>query len=501
MDALMFVASAVVGTSVVVVRPKHHPLIIVVKKLLLSSSLHEQLQKGLSLNAKERVCTVSPDNVPLDGGHDRNQMRLEKLWHRATYCLIRHEPPHLPTHTRPPDGDIYVLLQKRSSLKDYYPGTWDPTPGGVVGYGESYEENIQRELQEEMGMVVVMTETETKTKTKTKSYSNTTLKKLFTFPYQDEATVRVYGGFFECIYRGTLNELQLQTEEVEEVRRIHLRDLQDWMTQSPQDFMPDSIYALQLYLQHQQDMKVSRRFLKGSSSDLEQFRIRPKIQAIFFDCDDCLYFDDWTTANRLTKKIDEWCTEQHGLPTGRAYELYKQYGTALRGLLAEGYLEDTPEAIDRFLETVHDIGIEKGDLIQPDPRLQQILAKLDPSIPRYIFTASVAAHARRCLQALGIEEYFPAIIIDCKQCDLETKHSLHSFHKAMEIAGVQDPQACLFLDDSITNIEAARRVGWRAILVGTVARDTGSTHSSEDAELELESIHDIETVLPEIFVQ
>jgi pyrimidine 5'-nucleotidase len=211
-----------------------------------------------------------------------------------------------------------------------------------------------------------------------------------------------------------------------------------------------------------------------------------------------LYFDNWTTANRLTKKIDEWCTKQHGLSSGHAYQLYKQYGTALRGLLAEGYLEDTPEAIDLYLETVHDIGVEQ--LIQPDLRLQQVLAKLDPTIPRYVFTASVEAHARRCIRALGIEEYFDPTIIDCKRCDLETKHSQHSFAKAMEVAGVTDPQACLFLDDSLTNIQAARHVGWRSILVGKVARDTGSAISSEHAELEIRTIHGIESVLPELFV-
>ena len=43
-------------------------------------------------------------------------------------------------------------MQKRSPLKDYAPGFWDLTTGGVVGQGESDEINAQRELAEELGL-------------------------------------------------------------------------------------------------------------------------------------------------------------------------------------------------------------------------------------------------------------------------------------------------------------------------------------------------------------
>ena len=39
-----------------------------------------------------------------------------------------------------------------------------------------------------------------------------------------------------------------------------------------------------------------------------------------------------------------------------------------------------------------------------------MLLKIDPSIPKYIFTASVRDHAERCLRALGIEDLFVDII-------------------------------------------------------------------------------------------
>lgn len=353
-----------------------------------------------------------------------------------------------------------------------------------MGYGETYRENAVRELKEEMGIDV------------DRENSPHSLERLFTFPYEDDR-VRVWGDLYECVYRGALKDLKMQEEEVDEVLRMSLlQDLSVRIETSPEQFMPDACHAMRLYFQRKADMKVNRRLLKGySSGNLNSYNLRPKPQAVFFDCDDTLYFDGWKTANQLTKKIDEWCTN-HGLKPGQAYELYKQYGTALRGLLAEGYLADTEDAIDGFLKAVHDIPIQ--DLLQRDEELREMLMMIDPSLPKYIFTASVGHHAERCLQALGIEDLFDGII-DCKKCDFESKHSEHSFRVAMEVAGVDNPEKCLFLDDSLTNIRSARLIGWRSVLVGRVGRDCGSPISSEHAELEVDRIHDMRKVLPELF--
>lgn len=61
--------------------------------------------------------------------------------------------------------------------------------------------------------------------------------------------------------------------------------------------------ALRLYLQRHQDLRVDRRLLHGySGSDLDNYCLRPKPSAIFFDCDDCLYFDS------------EFCYDKYCLP-------------------------------------------------------------------------------------------------------------------------------------------------------------------------------------------
>ncbi|GFH55191.1 hypothetical protein CTEN210_11667 [Chaetoceros tenuissimus] len=441
--------------------------------------LVEALEQGTTLNATENVCTVDSNNVPTPHGHARSQMRLHKMWHRATYIIIQHIQGEEPLK----DEDIYLLVQRRSNIKDYCPSKLDPTPGGVVGFGESYTLNATREMMEEMNIDVENGVNE--------------MKYLFTFPYQDEH-VKVWGGMYQVKYRGKLEDIKMQPEEVSQVLRLNLNEIRQLAQDDPDDWMPDGLHAIKLYLQYRHDHLLKRRLLKGySHGNLEKYALRPKPQVIFFDCDDCLYFDGWQLASQLTAKIEEWCTTKKNLPPGEAYELYKKHGTALKGLLAEGHMEDCEEEIDSYLRDVHDLPIHEH--LSIDEELRNLILQIDPSIPKYIFTASVRHHAERCLKALGIEDLF-VDIIDVKSCNLETKHAKSSFEAAMNIAGVEDPESCLFLDDSLTNIKAAREVGWRAYLVGKVGRDCGKPISSEHAEHELDRIHDMKKVLPEIFV-
>mmetsp|Transcript_28571 Transcript_28571/g.58404 ORF Transcript_28571/g.58404 Transcript_28571/m.58404 type:complete len:556 (+) Transcript_28571:130-1797(+) len=214
----------------------------------------------------------------------------------------------------------------------------------------------------------------------------------------------------------------------------------------------------------------------------------------FFDCDDCLYFNNWGTAKLLTAKIEHYCRDHLSLPEGKAYELYKKHGTCLRGLLEEGLIADS--GVDAFLEAVHDIPLHD---IHPSPELRALL--LRTPFPRWVFTASVASHAKRCLQRLGIDDLFLGII-DCKACNLATKHSPSAFADAMRVAGVGEGEGgrCVFFDDSVKNLHTAKvDMGWNTVLVGLYGRDDGQRIVCGEADYEVDSILDIEKELPFLF--
>jgi pyrimidine 5'-nucleotidase len=320
-------------------------------------------------------------------------------------------------------------------------------------------------------------------------------KKLFSFPREEKSIVSVFEHTFDTIDESTLSNKSPADNQFGTYKIMTLKEL----SQLQNHIQPSiSKHVLQLYLQHHHDSRINRRLLRGmSGSNIDSYTLRPKPKVVFFDCDDCLYFDNWNIAGHLTRKIEDHCQTAFNLPKGRAYELYKEHGTCLRGLIAEGFLDrDCQKSMDGFLDEVHNLPIHQ--LLAPDDKLRQIILAIDPTVRKFVFTASVRHHATRCLQALGIDDLFDGII-DVKDCNFETKHSTSSFHIAMKKAGVDNVEECVFLDDSLTNIKAASQVGWRSVLVGTTGRDCGKKVTSEHAEIEIERIHDMEKILPELF--
>ncbi len=86
------------------------------------------------------------DDLPVVNGQDevigkapRREVHLKGLLHRSVHIVIMNKKGQ-------------VLLQKRSSGKDSFPGYWDVSVGGHVDPGESYAEAARRELKEEMGL-------------------------------------------------------------------------------------------------------------------------------------------------------------------------------------------------------------------------------------------------------------------------------------------------------------------------------------------------------------
>lgn len=158
----------------------------------------------------ELVVVVDAENNVI-GEAPRQEMRRNRLWHRATYVFVF-------------DSAGRLHVQKRTMTKDVYPGYWDPAAGGVVLAGESCEEAARRELEEELGI------------------SNVPLRHAFDFRYEDEAS-HLWGGVYECVYDGPL---RLQQEEVEDVVRMTPDEIQSRSTGEP--FTPDGLVALKRLL-------------------------------------------------------------------------------------------------------------------------------------------------------------------------------------------------------------------------------------------------------------
>jgi len=139
----------------------------------------------------------------------RQQMRAQRLRHRATYIVVH-------------DGMGKILVQRRTDIKDFYPGWLDATAGGVVQSGENVLAAARREAEEELGIAGV-------------PFAE---HGLF---YFEEEQCRVWGALFSCVSHGPF---ALQEEEVVEVSWLTPEEI----TARCDEFTPDSLKALSLWL-------------------------------------------------------------------------------------------------------------------------------------------------------------------------------------------------------------------------------------------------------------
>lgn len=139
----------------------------------------------------------------------RQQMRAERLRHRATYIVVH-------------DGMGKILVQRRTEIKDFYPGWLDATAGGVAQSGENVLDSARREAEEELGIAGV-------------PFAE---HGLF---YFEEEQCRVWGALFSCVSHGPF---ALQEEEVAEVCWLTPEEI----TARCDEFTPDSLKALSLWL-------------------------------------------------------------------------------------------------------------------------------------------------------------------------------------------------------------------------------------------------------------
>jgi isopentenyldiphosphate isomerase len=136
----------------------------------------------------------------------RAVMRREVLRHRAVFILVR-------------DKEGRVLIHRRSSDKDLWPGWWDIAVGGVVAAGESYDEAARRELFEEAGVAA---------------------EPLFVSSgAYDDTDVSLIARCYEVRHDGAV---EARDGEVAEFRWVSTTELRDLMTR--ERFLPDSLALL-----------------------------------------------------------------------------------------------------------------------------------------------------------------------------------------------------------------------------------------------------------------
>ena len=197
-----------------------------------------------------------------------------------------------------------------------------------------------------------------------------------------------------------------------------------------------------------------------------------KYTTIFFDLDDTLYPASTGLWHAIKERMtiymrDRMRFEPAEIPSLRE-KYYLQYGTTLRGLQANHEID-----VEDYLAFVHDLPL--SDYIWPNPALCEVIASLGTR--NLVFTNADAAHARRVLKALELDDCFENIV-DVNAVAPYCKPMPESFQIALQMAGESDPRCCVMIDDLPRTTKAAREAGLFGILYG---QDT--PHPDADAVL------------------
>jgi len=161
---------------------------------------------------KPRI-TIVNENDEIIGYKERGTLEREDIYRVSALWITNYK------------GE--VLLSKRHRNKKHHPGRWGPAVAGTVDEGETYEDNIIKETEEEIGLKNIKLELGPKVR-RTGEYEHFT--QWFTITMDKEA-----------------NEFKIQEDEVEEVKWFTKEELIKRLNVSPEEFLPSMKEYLELF--------------------------------------------------------------------------------------------------------------------------------------------------------------------------------------------------------------------------------------------------------------
>lgn len=153
---------------------------------------------------EEYVVLVNSEDSVL-GLMEKQQAHINGLLHRAFSVFLFND-----------QGEM--LLQKRAAEKYHSPNQWTNAVCSHPRDGESYLEGAKRRVKEELGI-------------------ETELSEKFNFIYKADVGSGLWEHELDYVFTGTYNaDFNLNKNEVEEVRYISMKDLDQEISEYPEQF-------------------------------------------------------------------------------------------------------------------------------------------------------------------------------------------------------------------------------------------------------------------------
>jgi len=147
---------------------------------------------------------VVDENDNVVGSESRAVVDEKKLRYRVTSLWVKNSK-----------GEN--LLARRAYTKSHYPGRWGPAVNGTVEEGESYEVNMKKEVEEELGLKNV--------------------------EFEKGPNIEVSGDYnhftqwFTLTVDKAVDEFEIREEEVAEIRWFSDEELEEQVKSNPEGFV------------------------------------------------------------------------------------------------------------------------------------------------------------------------------------------------------------------------------------------------------------------------
>lgn len=207
-----------------------------------------------------------------------------------------------------------------------------------------------------------------------------------------------------------------------------------------------------------------------------------EIETIIFDLDDTLYPSSSGIWALIRARIDKFMIEkldytEENVPKARE-KFFLEYGTTLRGLESVHHIDSI-----EYLKFVHEIPLDQ--FLYPNEHLQKILKNL--SQRKVIFTNGDRWHSKRVTDALRISQYFDEVI-DILDVSPYCKPMKQAFDIALKKLEITETKTALLIDDNLRNIQAAKKLGMKAIYV------TENGHNVDKDIIKIKKIEELDQV-------
>ena len=176
-----------------------------------------------------------------------------------------------------------------------------------------------------------------------------------------------------------------------------------------------------------------------------------------FDLDNTLYSPEEDIFSQIDKRMTEFIISKFNVNEEEAFNMQKkyflEYGTTLSGLMKRENIDP-----DEFLEFVHDINLE---ILKPNTELSKIIKNLPGN--KFIFTNGSKKHAENVLKQLEMSGIFDDIF-DIKESNFIPKPNINAYLNFIDKTKIE-PDVSIMFEDIGRNLEAAKKLGMRTVLI------------------------------------